>query len=58
MLVCAVNSADTFEELKELHEAIMRVKDDGEKVPFVIAVNKAVRILLSLSPPLSPNSLA
>ena len=42
LLVCALNDATSFEEMKELHEAILRVKDDGEKVPFVIAANKSV----------------
>jgi len=48
--VCALNDAGTFEELKELHEAIIKVKDD-EKVPFVIMANKCVsdRFPLSLS---------
>ena len=40
--MCALNDATSFEEMKELHEAILRVKDDGEKVPFVIAANKSV----------------
>jgi len=40
LLVCALNDPGSFEEMKELHDAILRVKDDGEKVPFVIAANK------------------
>jgi GTPase KRas protein len=40
LLVYAINSRNSFEDLKSFHEQILRVKD-VEKFPMVIAGNKA-----------------
>eukprot|EP00733_Pompholyxophrys_punicea_P002021 Pompholyxophrys_punicea_v1_NODE_1298_length_804_cov_3.252336.p1 type:complete len:193 gc:universal NODE_1298_length_804_cov_3.252336:681-103(-) len=40
LLVYAINDEASLSEAKELYEAIIMVKDSGEKVPFVVVGNK------------------
>jgi len=49
-LICfAVNDIASFNEAKDLHQAILRAKNPGEKIAFAVAGTKIVRLFSSFS---------